>query len=258
MIQYVISYFQTGLCLLNRPRPQQSQPSRNFRRRHRLRYEWERVAVVRSAAATVSVYLVSNWRPAGHTSPYRSVPGLLQHIRAGQPHSQQRHAAGRGAHVLRFRQLHSPPLPLHLPRQECAGPRPHDPLLRGRQHSSYDPTSICSRRTGGSWRRGRGHEGEQWEWQPPLRTEFVDVALWTGTSAQGLGRGGHGGTGQAPSRVAGEGGRHSKAAPGSVRFSCGSCRMNARKLLKASISPYEKDLFILATFQYFAWHSVPA
>ena len=36
---------RTGLRLLNRPCPQQPQPPRNLRCRHRLRYEWERVAV---------------------------------------------------------------------------------------------------------------------------------------------------------------------------------------------------------------------
>ena len=197
---------RTGLRLLNRPCPQQPQPPRNLRCRHRLRYEWERVAVVRPAAATVSVHSVPGWRPGRHTAPYRSVPGLLQHLRAGRPHSQQRHAAGRGAYVLRLRQLQCPPLPLHLPCQECAGPRAHDPLLRGRQLSSYDPTWIRSQRTGGSWVRDGGHEARQRERQPPLRTQSVDVALWTGTSTQGLGCEGHGGTGQAPSRGASESG----------------------------------------------------
>jgi hypothetical protein len=61
---YVTSYIYTGLRLLNRPRPQQPQPPRDLQCRHRLRYEWERVAVVRPPAATVSVYLVPGWRPA--------------------------------------------------------------------------------------------------------------------------------------------------------------------------------------------------
>ena len=76
--------------------------------------------------------------------------------------------------------------------------------------------------------------------------DSVAVALRAGTRVQGLGRGtgqAPRGTSQAPSRGAGEGWLHREAAPGSVRYSRGSCRMNARKQPKASIFRYEKDLF---------------
>jgi hypothetical protein len=148
----------TGLCLLNCPSPLQPQPTRKLQCRHQLRYEWEPVAVVRLAAATILVHIMPDWHPTKHIAAYRSIPGFRQDVRAGRSHSQQRNTAGRGAYVLLFRQQQCPPVPLHLPRQECPRQRVHDPLLRGRQRSTYDPACLCLQRTGGSWGSCGGHE----------------------------------------------------------------------------------------------------
>ena len=58
----------------------------------------------------------------------------------------------------------------------------------------------------------------------PVRTPSVDVALWTGAGAQGLGRKEHGGAGQASSRGAGAGERNCEAAAAEGSFSGGGVK----------------------------------
>ena len=170
--------------------------------------------MVRPDTAAVPVHLVPCPRLPSLPAPYRGVPGLLQHVRAGRLYKRKRHAAAGSAHVLRLRKLCCHSQSIHLPRQEYPGPRSYDAMLRGGQHTTHHPLSLPYS-TGPSW-MGRGHEARRRQRQPPLRAQPVDVALWPGAGAQGHGAAGHGGSGEDSSRGANEGRRDGQAPAASL------------------------------------------